>query len=223
MNKQKGFTLIELLIVVAIIAILAAIAVPNFLEAQVRSKVSRQLSNMRTVTTALETYYVDNNKLPLTTYNVNPVTRPGGGNWDLTERWKFWPGFEGTAGGLTTPIAYLSSADAMIDIFRLPHNYTLPLANQIMWLPTEFYNSQKYSFLTGNPYDPNSTFSKQSRRYGTWTMRSAGPDTYYQNLPGRRGDYDDGGWGQASYDPTNGSVSAGDIYRSQKRPDEDHI
>ena len=62
MQKVKGFTLIELLIVVAIIAILAAIAVPNFLEAQTRAKVSRAKADMRSVATALEAYYVDNNK-----------------------------------------------------------------------------------------------------------------------------------------------------------------
>ena len=61
---MKGFTLIELLIVVAIIAILAAIAVPNFLEAQTRAKVARCKTDMRTVVTALESYHIDNNKYP---------------------------------------------------------------------------------------------------------------------------------------------------------------
>ena len=60
----KGFTLIELLIVVAIIAILAAIAVPNFLEAQTRSKVSRVKADMRTLATALEAYSIDGNNYP---------------------------------------------------------------------------------------------------------------------------------------------------------------
>lgn len=64
MRKKLGFTLIELLIVVAIIAILAAIAVPNFLEAQVRAKVSRAKSDLRTIATAMESYGVDHNVAP---------------------------------------------------------------------------------------------------------------------------------------------------------------
>ena len=61
---KKGFTLIELLIVVLIIAILAAIAIPNFLEFQTRAKVSRVKSDHRSLATGLEAYYVDNNEYP---------------------------------------------------------------------------------------------------------------------------------------------------------------
>jgi len=61
---RKGFTLIELLIVVAIIGILAAIAVPNFLNAQVRAKVARAVSDMKTLETALEMYRLDTNGFP---------------------------------------------------------------------------------------------------------------------------------------------------------------
>ena len=68
-GMKRGFTLIELLIVVAIIAILAAIAVPNFLEAQTRSKVARIKADQRSVATALEAYHVDGNKyLPTTAW-----------------------------------------------------------------------------------------------------------------------------------------------------------
>src|SRR3954465_8733783 len=89
--RSRGFTLIELLIVVAIIAILAAIAVPNFLEAQIRAKVSRAKADMRTLATGLEAYQVDNNSYP-----------------DLSAIF----------GGIfvTTPVAYLTSIPE--DIFR---------------------------------------------------------------------------------------------------------
>ena len=202
MSKRfKGFTLIELLIVVAIIAILAAIAVPNFLEAQVRSKVSRMYSNLRTTATALESYFTDNNRYPLCTYT--PF-----GTFPLEERWKVWPG------ALTTPVKFVSSEETLIDIFRVSHNYKTKLANTIMFLPSEFY-SPKYN----NPW---TSYSAQLNRYGYWTIRSAGPDTWYQNHWSMKGDYDLGGWNRASYDPTNGTVSAGDIYRSQKRSQEQH-
>ncbi len=62
LNKNhKGFTLIELLIVVAIIGIIAAIAIPNLLNAIQRGKQKRTMSDMRTVATANESYSIDNN------------------------------------------------------------------------------------------------------------------------------------------------------------------
>jgi type II secretion system protein G len=63
-KKESGFTLIELLIVIAIIGILAAIAIPNLLNAVQRGKQKRSMSDMRTMATAVEAYAVDNNFYP---------------------------------------------------------------------------------------------------------------------------------------------------------------
>jgi type II secretion system protein G len=90
-GKRRGFTLIELLIVVAIIGILAAIAVPNFLNAQMRAKISRCHADMKAVSTALEEYFLDHN-----TY-VEDHDWPTGG---ADERGFF---------RLTTPVAYMAS------------------------------------------------------------------------------------------------------------------
>ena len=57
---QKGFTLIELMIVIAIIAILAAILIPNFLHARAESQTSACEGNLKQLATALEEYAVDN-------------------------------------------------------------------------------------------------------------------------------------------------------------------
>lgn len=63
---QSGFTLIELLIVVAIIAILVAILVPNFLRSQAQARLSSTKAHMRGIANALESYFVDNNAYPPT-------------------------------------------------------------------------------------------------------------------------------------------------------------
>lgn len=62
MRKQKGFTLIELLIVVAIIGILAAIAIPNLLNAMQRARQKRSMADMRTIATAWEARATDLNR-----------------------------------------------------------------------------------------------------------------------------------------------------------------
>ena len=61
-KNAKGFTLIELLIVVAIIGIIAAIAIPNLLNAIQRGKQKRTMGDMRTIATANESYSIDNNQ-----------------------------------------------------------------------------------------------------------------------------------------------------------------
>ena len=58
-KNQKGFTLIELMVVIVIIGILVAIALPNFIGAQDRAKLANVKSNMHTFQTIVETYAVD--------------------------------------------------------------------------------------------------------------------------------------------------------------------
>jgi prepilin-type N-terminal cleavage/methylation domain-containing protein len=63
LNKNRGgFTLVEIMIVVAIIALLAAIAVPNFLRARKRSQATRILEDLRMIDGAIDQYAIESNK-----------------------------------------------------------------------------------------------------------------------------------------------------------------
>jgi prepilin-type N-terminal cleavage/methylation domain-containing protein len=61
-TRRGGFTLVEIMIVVAIIALLAAIAVPNFLRARKRSQATRVLEDLRMIDSATDQYAIENNK-----------------------------------------------------------------------------------------------------------------------------------------------------------------
>ena len=195
---SRAFTLIELLIVVAIIAILAAIAVPNFLEAQVRSKVSRARSDMRVVTTAIEAYRVDSGEYPLKTR-----TWPIFFNFIPDAPWneRLEP--------LTTPISFITSLPKDPFDHEIAGNSNTSLVNDPLY---DGYVYARGDLRAGPPFQGAEPTS-------VWSMTSAGPDNNisfdsywsqeeYENFEtlGR----DDA---PARYDPTNGTVSQGDLVR----------
>jgi len=196
MKARKGFTLIELLIVVAIIAILAAIAVPNFLEAQVRSKVSRTKADMRSITVAVEAYKVDTNRYP-----TMRIPRPTAGDTSSNETL----GHE-----LSTPISYLTSLEITRDVFKR-ERANLPVGR-------ERYNYRNYEFLRSINAafgDPTQPAGKRAQADGGYRIVSAGPDRFHfwDGTTAAPADYQN--FAIIAYDPTNGTVSIGDIFRTQ--------
>jgi len=76
-KKSAGFTLIELLIVIAIIGILAAIAIPNLLNAVQRAKQKRTMADIKALAVAIEAYHVDNSNYPSAACAAGLFTTPG--------------------------------------------------------------------------------------------------------------------------------------------------
>ncbi len=72
-TRRGGFTLVEIMIVVAIIALLAAIAVPNFLRARKRSQATRILEDLRIIDSAIDQYAIEANKAGGATVNWTDV------------------------------------------------------------------------------------------------------------------------------------------------------
>jgi prepilin-type N-terminal cleavage/methylation domain-containing protein len=203
----RGFTLVEALIVAAIITILAAIAVPNLLQAQTRSKVSRVKSDLRALATAIESYTADHGLPPLD-WSV-PRGEPEAPGMSEATSGVLFPGYVETAGavhpGLTTPVAYIA------DCWQ-----TDPFARSASYEAIPF-EEQKYTyklFIPARGVRPMDDYvlAGYEDYYGAWYLVSIGPDRTFVN----------GGTLVQStrvYDPTNGTVSIGNIFRSQKLPE----
>lgn len=194
---KKAFTLIELLIVVAIIGILAAIAVPNFLNAQMRARLAQVESNMKALSTSMMVYQTDWGSLPLhdPAHNQNIL-----GN------------------GLTTPVSYI--AKVPLDIFQTGH---MALTTQMFsggnGKASEIHPEPFYAPAYGHPAldksipainsggdltlrfrDDPALLSKARSQYklGRYLV-SVGPDQVH-NYPG-------------TYSGSNGLTSSGDMIR----------
>ena len=148
-----GYT--SLLIVVAIIGILAAIAVPNFLNAQIKAKIANSVSDMKAISTALEMYRLDHNRYPAwkTTSgtNINPVNR------------RLIP--------LTSPIAYMSQVP------QDPFIYGAPGAR--------LDDSQHVAYITYDYIDAwaeihynKATILHAAYRCSEWRNNGYGPDAF---------------------------------------------
>jgi type II secretion system protein G len=198
-RRVSAFTLIEILVVVAIIAILALIVVPNYLEATVRARASRARADLRVVAGALEAYAVDRNAYPPNdgSLNVIPVE-------------------------LTTPVAYLSTNN-LVDPFKPNQKVAMtPLGAVSPWYTymqiVTYEEAQIWESLGRKcPYEAIDYWPVQFNKgalekYGQWRLVCDGPDGCYDRasdpLPLRGSDI--------LYDPSNGTGSFGNILRTQK-------
>ncbi|MBN1476924.1 prepilin-type N-terminal cleavage/methylation domain-containing protein [Candidatus Sumerlaeota bacterium] len=185
LTRRRGFTLIELLIVVAIIAILAGIALPNFLEAQTRAKVSRTMADLRSVATALEAYRIDQNQYPAENYPSPDLEMTPDGGTALPNQIKLRP--------ITTPVAYITA---------LPTDPFADIDDPLNMIPAPTYH---YAALNDVLYPGAAFFSGDNplNRQCQWVIQSNGPDRSPSSPH----------WQFPEYDPTNGTVSLGNVLR----------
>lgn len=163
---SRGFTLIELLIVVAIIGILAAIAIPNFQNALTRAKVADVVSTLRAMETSIEQYRMDNNELP--PHFNDP-------------RQNLW---------LTTPVPYMSSRP--YDPFQ--DFTTNPGANQgwSTYGANERQGCPHYEYLRQDGARVERSLALSGTPYLNYWIYSVGPDGLWssESAPGLNIVYD---------------------------------
>jgi prepilin-type N-terminal cleavage/methylation domain-containing protein len=204
-SRFRGFTLIELLIVIAIILILIAIALPNFLEAQIRARVTKAQSEVKSMITATEAYRSDWKKNPIP--QVSPSWNVGGISW-----WGF------ASYSLTTPNRYMATmpidpffdsifspmaADFRVIVQDPPYTYIRDTGTASWRTGGNYNNNPEILTRAGGIVPIPADFHQQACHSG-YFYYSSGPDLVDGTV-----------WGTPQpYSPTNGTNSFGDIYQA---------
>lgn len=185
---MRSFTLIELLIVVTIIGLLAAIAVPNFLNAQMRARVVRTIADLKSCATAIEQYAIDCGKYPFYNNMLDEVSAISGAAVTYLPI------------SLTTPISYI----AQIPTDPFPPAYLAGIDRDLSLKPYKYihgydqvYKNQQFIGAHIGIHFENYSGVKRNLLWQIWSL---GPDRIVAH---------DG----VSYDLSNGLFSYGDISR----------
>ena len=197
MEKDVGFTVIELLIVIVIISIIAAIAVPNLMSANIRAKVSGVKADMGSIAIALEDYKIDD---PNRNYPVEPPTPYGHDEIAVSGQAFDDPSDAVGLGELVFP----EGASDPVYLHRIPGD-PFNDGGEEEWNGESGAHNNHYCYFTA---DANQESSSTEAKY--WALVSYGPDK----------DLDIANYSQAKaavdsgtnlYDPDNGITSSGDV------------
>ena len=225
--RNRGFTLIELLIVIAIILILIAIALPNFLEAQIRAKVTASRANMRSMETAMYSLVVDMGSVHPDYNDYDPGNLPD--LVDIVSRIRARiPGRAGCTNPARVCSCWAPPIPAGYSAVRFVASQSdfyapgvhCPLTSPIRYMSEAETADPFGAGIVPHGYDSFPFYNKQGKRNGTLAYGAVygiGPDHIAGDwLRGTQYTVDVDGDGLREglpYNPTNGSKSHGDFWR----------